>query len=59
MDCLPELNGDIVAEFLDDDDLGMDENGGVTRNCWKIYLKSLKGIAKNWQCLDLILLVMT
>ena len=65
MDCLQELNGDMVvsvAEFLDNDDLEMCENGGVTSK----HMKSIEnlfgkfeGIAKNWQCLDLILLVMT
>ena len=64
-DHLSEMSGDMVvsvAEFLDnagDDDLEMDENGGVTSK----YMKSLKNLfgkfVKNWLCLDLILLVMT
>ena len=62
---MQELNWDMVvsvAEFLDDDDLEMDKNGGVTSKHMKSLenvLESFKGIAKNWLCLDLILLVIT
>ena len=53
------LQGDIVD---DDDDLEMNENGGDTSKHMKL-LENLygkfKGIVKNWQCLDLFLLVMT
>ena len=54
-----------VADFLDgagDDDLEMDENGGLTSKHMKSLencMESLKGIVKNWQCLDSILLDMT
>ena len=61
-DGLSEINGVMVDEFLDEDDLEMDENGGFTSKhlkSYKIYFQSLKGIVKNWPCLDLILLVMT
>ena len=37
-DWLSEMNGVMVDEFLDEDDLEMDENGGVTSK----HLKSLK-----------------
>ena len=66
-DNLSEMNGDMVvsvADFLDkagDDDLEMDEDGGLTSKhmkFWKICMESLKGIVKNWQCLVLILLGM-
>ena len=61
-DGLSEINRVMVDEFLDEDDLEMDENGGFTSKhlkSYKIYFQSLKGIVKNWPCLDLILLVMT
>ena len=61
-DRLSEMNGVMVDEFLDEDDLEIDENGGVTSKhlkSLKIHFQSLKGIVKNWPCLDLILLVMT
>ena len=59
---LAEMNGDMVvsvAEFLDnagDDDLEMDENGGLTSK----HMKSLENLfgkfVKNWRCLVSILL---
>ena len=61
---LSEMNGDravSVADFLDnagDDDLEMDENGGLTSKHMKYCMDSLKGIVKNWRCLVLILLAM-
>ena len=42
MDHLQELNGDMVDEFLNDDDLEMDENGGVTSKHVK-FLENLFG----------------
>ena len=64
---LSEMNGDMavsVADILNnagDDDLEMDENGGLTSKHMKsleICMESLKGIVKNWRCLVLILLAM-
>ena len=61
---LQELDGDMVAEFLDDDDdLEMNENGGVASK----HMKSLENLFGKFEgyckklagCLDLILLVMT
>ena len=60
------MNGDMmvsVADFLDnvdDDDLEIDENGGLTSKHMKLFENLLlKVIVKNWLCLDLILLGMT
>ena len=50
-----------LQEDMVDDDLELDENGGVSSKCMKSLenlLKSLKIIVKNWQCLDSILLGM-
>ena len=59
---MDRLQEDMVDEFLDDDDLEMNENGCLSSKHLKSLenlFSSLKGIVKNWQCLDLILLVMT
>ena len=61
------MNGDMGtgANFLDDggdDDLEMDENGGVTSKHMKSLenlFESLMNIVKTWWCLGSILLAMT
>ena len=65
-DHLAEINGDmvvLVAEFLDNTgDLEMDENSGVSSKHMKSlenFFESLKGMVKNWRCLDSIQLGMT